>query len=130
MEKSLENVRPIIMSAIVRGVKTGNNIQEKEKFIQSLMDHQEKLHLTLGRKRKLSSIGVHDLEKIKPPFEVKTVNSSFRFVPLSENTDMSIAEILERHPKGIEYSHLMKDYDIFPVILDSNNDVVSFPPNN
>ena len=128
VEKSLENVRPVIMSAIVRDVKTGNNIEEKEKFIQSLMDHQEKLHLTLGRKRKLSSIGVHDLEKIKPPFKVKTVNSSFKFIPLSENSDMSITEILEKHPKGIEYSHLMKDLDTFPVILDSNNDVVSFPP--
>ena len=56
VDKSLEKVRPIIMSAIVRGVKTGKNTADKEKFIQSLMDHQEKLHLTLGRKRKLSSI--------------------------------------------------------------------------
>ena len=128
VDKSLEKVRPIIMSAIVRGVKTGKNSSDKEKFIQSLMDHQEKLHLTLGRKRKLSSIGVHDLAKIKPPFKVKTVESSFKFVPLSENSEMSIAEILNKHPKGIEYAHLMKDVDIFPIILDSEDNVISFPP--
>jgi len=128
VDKSLEEVRPIIMSAIVRGVKTGKNTTDKEKFIQSLMDHQEKLHLTLGRKRKLSSIGVHDLAKIKPPFRVKTVKSSFKFVPLSEKSEMSIAEILNKHPKGIEYSHLMKDVDSFPIILDSEDNVISFPP--
>tara|TARA_Y100000768_G_C23989733_1_gene691470 strand:+ start:1406 stop:3160 length:1755 start_codon:yes stop_codon:yes gene_type:complete len=128
VDKSLEEVRPIIMSAIVRGVKTGKNIADKEKFIQSLMDHQEKLHLTLGRKRKLSSIGVHDLTKIKPPFKVKTVRSSFKFVPLSENSEMSIAEILNKHPKGIEYAHLMKDLEVFPIILDSEDNVISFPP--
>ena len=128
VDKSLEGVRPIIMSAIVRGVKTGKNTTDKEKFIQSLMDHQEKLHLTLGRKRKLSSIGVHDLAKIKPPFRVKTVKSSFKFVPLSEKAEMSIAEILNKHPKGIEYSHLMKDVDSFPIILDSEDNVISFPP--
>ena len=128
VDKSLEGVRPIIMSAIVRGVKTGDSIEEKEKFIQTLMDHQEKLHLTLGRKRKLSSIGVHDLEKIKPPFRYETVDSSFKFIPLSEDFEMSIAEILDKHPKGIEYAHLMKDVMKFPIILDSKDDVISFPP--
>ena len=128
VDKSLEGVRPIIMSAIVRGVKTGDSIEEKEKFIQTLMDHQEKLHLTLGRKRKLSSIGVHDLEKIKPPFRYETVDSSFKFIPLSEDFEMSIAEILDKHPKGIEYAHLMKDVTKFPIILDSKDDVISFPP--
>ena len=84
VDESLEGVRPVIMSAIVRGVKTGEDTADKEKFIQSFMDHQEKLHLTLGRKRKLSAIGVHDLAKIKQPFRVNTVRSSFKFVPLSE----------------------------------------------
>lgn len=128
VDRSLEEVRPVIMSAIVRGVKTGNNIADKEKFIQSLMDHQEKLHLTLGRKRKLSSIGVHDLSKIKPPFRMETVDSSFEFIPLSEINPMSIGEILKKHPKGIEYAHLVKGADSYPIILDSEDNVVSFPP--
>ena len=41
---------------------------------------------------------------------------------------MSIGQILENHPKGIEYSHLMSELDRFPVILDSNDDLLSFPP--
>ena len=41
---------------------------------------------------------------------------------------MSISEILNKHPKGIEYAHLMKDTDFFPIILDSEDNVISFPP--
>ena len=124
----LANVRPIVMGAVVRGVDTGSNEEEREEFIQSLMDHQEKLHMTLGRKRKFASIGVHDLSSLKPPFRAITVPSDFSFKPLSYSKDMTIAQILEEHPKGIEYSHLMEGMDSFPVILDSQDRVLSFPP--
>ena len=33
----LEDVRPIVMGAVVRGVNTGSNPEEKEDFIQSLI---------------------------------------------------------------------------------------------
>ena len=41
---------------------------------------------------------------------------------------MTISEILTGHPKGTEYSHLMEDLDKYPVIIDSKNRVLSFPP--
>ena len=124
----LEDVRPIIMGAVVRGVDTGSNPEEREDFIQSLMDHQEKLHMTLGRRRKFASIGVHDLSSLKPPFKVTTVPSNFSFIPLACSEEMTIERILEEHPKGAEYSHLMEGMDRFPVILDSEDRVLSFPP--
>ena len=55
VDGDLEGVRPIIMGAVVRGVNTGKSASERDSFIQSLMDHQEKLHMTLGRKRSLAS---------------------------------------------------------------------------
>ncbi|MDP6702916.1 MAG: phenylalanine--tRNA ligase subunit beta [Candidatus Thalassarchaeaceae archaeon] len=128
VDPSLREVRPVIMAAVVRNVDTGSDAEQKSGFIQSLMDHQEKLHLTLGRKRRFSSIGVHDLSSLSPPFRVITVPPSYSFVPLAETEKMSIGQILENHPKGIEYSHLMSELDRFPVILDSNDDLLSFPP--
>ncbi|HJM23994.1 MAG TPA: phenylalanine--tRNA ligase beta subunit-related protein, partial [Candidatus Thalassarchaeum sp.] len=128
VDSSLGEVRPVIMAAVVRGVNTGSNPEERGEFIQSLMDHQEKLHLTLGRRRRFSSIGVHDLASLSPPFRVLTVPASYTFVPLSETDEFSIAEILDSNPKGIEYAHLMEGMDRFPVILDSNDDLLSFPP--
>ena len=83
VSSDLKDVRPIVMGAVVRGVDTGANAEEKEDFIQTLMDHQEKLHMTLGRRRKFASIGVHDLSTLKPPFRVTTVPSDFSFMPLA-----------------------------------------------
>ena len=128
VDGDLEGIRPIIMGAVVRGVNTGNSASERDSFIQSLMDHQEKLHMTLGRKRSLASIGVHDLSKLDHPFRYEAVSGDFSFEPLASKDVMSISEILDSHPKGIEYSKLMDGLETYPIILDSNNEVISFPP--
>ena len=125
---NLENVRPIIMGAVVRGVNTGNSSSERDSFIQSLMDHQEKLHMTLGRRRSFASIGVHDLSRLEWPFRYEAVSEDFSFQPLASDNVMSISQILDSHPKGLEYSKLMNSLDSYPVILDSNDEVISFPP--
>ena len=128
VDQSLGGIRPIIMGAIVRSVNTGNSPLERDLFIQSLMDHQEKLHMTLGRKRSFSSIGVHDLSRLNPPFRYVSVTKDFSFTPLASEKEMSISEVLSSHPKGMEYSSLMEGLDSFPIILDSNDMVISFPP--
>ena len=128
VDSSLAEVRPVIRGAIVRGVDIGSDQNQTDGFIQSLMDHQEKLHMTLGRRRRFASIGVHDLSSINPPFRVLTVPSEYSFLPLAGDEEMTIAEILEEHPKGAEYAHLMEGLDRFPVILDADDRVLSFPP--
>ena len=128
VDKSLQNLRPVILGAVVRGVDNGTNYHEKDDFIQSLMDHQEKLHLTLGRKRKFASIGVHDLSQLSPPFKVISVDKKYKFTPLAEEKEMSIEDILKSHPKGKEYAHLMSELKEYPVIIDAEDRVLSFPP--
>jgi len=128
VDSSLQDVRPVVLAAVVRGVDSGDDGDSVESFIQSLMDHQEKLHLTLGRKRGLASIGVHDLQAVKGPFRVITVPETYSFVPLMMEESMSIKQILQEHPKGVEYAHLMEHLDAYPVILDGNDDILSFPP--
>ena len=41
---------------------------------------------------------------------------------------MTQQEILEEHPKGKEYAHLLKEFSKYPILIDSNNEVLSFPP--
>jgi phenylalanyl-tRNA synthetase beta chain len=118
----LSSIRPVILGAIVRGL----NIDED--IIKRLMDHQEKLHFALGRGRKRASIGVHDLATISPPFRVEAVERTHSFTPLAMDSDMTIDEILSKHPKGVDYAHLLQGMDKVPIILDSNNSVLSFPP--
>ncbi len=128
VDSDIANIRPVILAAAVRGVDTGSNTEERDAFIQSLMDHQEKLHLTLGRRRRLASIGVHDLNSLAPPFKVRSVSREHRFVPLAMDEAMSIDEILESHPKGMEYAHLLEGMESVPVIEDAVGRVLSFPP--
>ena len=128
VDKELENIRPVILGAIVRGVKNGSNDLEIDSFIKSLMEHQEKLHFALGRGRKRASIGVHDLSTLAPPFRVKAAPGNLKFVPLNAEREMSIDEILLEHPKGIDYAHLLEGFEKYPIIVDSKDRILSFPP--
>ena len=62
IDESVEKVRPYIGGAIVRNVKMD------EETIVSLMEMQEKLHFSVGKNRKKMAIGVHDFDKVTPPF--------------------------------------------------------------
>lgn len=126
VDTTLQSVRPVVLGAVVRGVEL--NGDETEAFIKGLMDHQEKLHFALGRGRKRMSIGVHDLANLSPPFRVITAPATASFVPLACDETMTIEEILVRHPKGVEYAHLLEGNEAYPLIIDTNDDVLSFPP--
>jgi phenylalanyl-tRNA synthetase beta chain len=123
VDKSVEKVRPYIACAAVRGIKID------DRLIRSMMQIQEKLHETFGRKRKKLAIGIHDLSKVRPPFTYKAVKpTEISFVPLGMNIPMNLKEILERHPKGMDYAWTLEGAEVYPVIVDKNGDVLSFPP--
>ena len=42
--------------------------------------------------------------------------------------DMTLQEVIEEHPKGVKYAHLVEKFDEYPVIMDKNNNVLSMPP--
>jgi len=122
VDESVKSVRPIIGCAVVRG------LEFSDAAIESLMDLQEDLHWGLGRNRRKVAIGVHDISRVKPPFRYLGADPSFRFVPLDFSEEMSMREILEKHPKGRDYGHILEGFDRFPLILDANDQVLSFPP--
>lgn len=123
VDETVKEVRPIIVTALVKNVKMSDEL------ISSLMELQEKLHLGVGRNRKKIAIGVHDFDRVKPPFLYKAVDPlSTEFVPLNSTEKMNLKEILERHPKGIEYAHLLEGKELYPVLVDREENVLSFPP--
>ena len=124
----LKTIRPVVFGAVVKNVPVPVDEEAREGFIKALMDHQEKLHFALGRGRQRASIGVHDLANLQPPFRVEAVDGAAAFIPLGEDESMTIDEILLKHPKGVEYAHLLDGMNRFPLILDQTDDVLSFPP--
>ncbi|MEM2086516.1 MAG: phenylalanine--tRNA ligase subunit beta [Archaeoglobaceae archaeon] len=122
VEKSVLAVRPRIVGCVVRNLKMSDEV------IRSLMEVQEDLHWTIGRNRRRMAIGVHDLSRVNFPLKYTAVNSEFSFVPLDFAKEMSVAEILREHPKGKEYAFILEGKNAYPMIIDSKNEAISFPP--
>jgi phenylalanyl-tRNA synthetase beta chain len=123
VDPQLWNIRPYICCSVVKNVKLTDAI------IRGLMHLQDKLDQTYGRNRQKTSIGIYDYNLISPPLKYTvTEPSAISFVPLGFTEKMSLAEILERHPKGIEYGHIVKKHSVYPILLESKRKVLSFPP--
>ncbi len=123
IDPSVKNVRPFTSCAIVKGLKLDEN------KIKEIIDLQEKLHTTIGRKRKKLAIGIYPLEKIKLPIIYKALEpDKIKFQPLESPKEMSGLQILQRHPTGKEYSHLLAGKSKFPIFIDTNKKILSMPP--
>jgi phenylalanyl-tRNA synthetase beta chain len=123
VDPSVMDVRPVIACAVIR------NIIFDDDSIASLMDFQEKLHLTVGRKRKKVSIGVHDMRYLVSPYTYKGADpKATRFEPLAGDREMDMDEILAEHPKGVDYAWILEGKKRFPLIVDAEDQVLSFPP--
>jgi len=122
VDERVKHVRPRIVGCVVR------EISVNEELLRSIIQIQEDLHWTIGRNRRKMAIGIHDLEKVSFPLRYTAVTSDFSFVPLDFKEEMSVREILERHPKGREYGHILENSEFYPMIIDSKDEAISFPP--
>ncbi|MDI6819692.1 MAG: phenylalanine--tRNA ligase subunit beta [Candidatus Hodarchaeaceae archaeon] len=123
VDPSTRAVRPYAVGGVVEGVRL------TDAAVAQLMQVQDKLHETLGRNRRRVAIGIHDLDKVRPPFRYTAVApDGIKFVPLDMSRELTPAQILQEHPKGIEYAHILREFDRYPLIVDSNGDVLSMPP--
>ena len=118
VSKKTESVRPAICAAVVTGLEID------DEFLQDIMQMQEKLHDTIGRRRKKVAVGIHDLDKISGKMEY-LVASKEKFVPLELEEELDVVGVLKKHPKGVAFAHLVeKD----AVIITDEKGVISFPP--
>jgi phenylalanyl-tRNA synthetase beta chain len=122
VDPKLGDIRPVLGAAVIRGVKFD------DESIQSIMSLQESLHWAVGRGRSKVAIGIHDLDMVSPPFRYIASPRSRKFIPLDYTDEMSLDEILEKHPKGRDYAKIIRDFPLFPLIVDKDDHVLSFPP--
>jgi phenylalanyl-tRNA synthetase beta chain len=115
--------RPEIVAGSVKGVKMSDSM------VRSIMQLQEAIDFTIGRDRIKTAIGIHDSTKVKPPFFYREVGPrDISFVPLGFSREMTIEKILKEHPKGVQYNHVFSRGKTYPIIVDKNDEVISFPP--
>ncbi|KEQ56829.1 Phenylalanine--tRNA ligase beta subunit protein [Marine Group I thaumarchaeote SCGC RSA3] len=122
VKPDVAKVRPYVTGIVAKNGKID------DKTIKQLMAMQEDLHFGIGRKRKKSSIGIHDLDKIQFPLVYTTSDRKHKFIPLNSEKELSINEILETTEVGRDYGGLLANFTKMPLILDANKETVSFPP--
>lgn len=112
LDKSSSFYRPI-RCAVVR------NVTLDDDRIKVLMKLQENLHWAMGRDRKRASIGVYDLATFEPS---KGINYSLvtpeglKFIPLGKTEEATPKQVLEAHPKGVAYAHLLQGKTKYPLL--------------
>ena len=123
VDKDVAAIRPYIGFAKIDNVDfTG----DKLKYI---MEFQENLHWVIGRDRKKVAIGIHNADVVEAPFKyIATPKDANAFVPLEKDVEMTPDAILTDHEKGVDYAHLIEDFEKYPLILDKNDNVLSMPP--
>ncbi|RJS94596.1 phenylalanine--tRNA ligase subunit beta [Candidatus Bathyarchaeota archaeon] len=119
----LKDIRPYIGCAVVKGVKL------TDAAIRQIMRFQDKMDQTYGRNRRRTSIGLYEFDLVKPPLHFTVAKPrDVSFVPLEFTEELTLDEILEKHPKGREYGHIVRQFPVWPIFVDSENHVLSFPP--
>ena len=123
VDPALKAIRPYTACAIARKLKLD------DARIKQLIDIQEKLHGTYGRKRKRIAMGIYPLNGIGFPvrFEARAP-SDIVFTPLESDKPMPALQILKEHPKGKEYGGLLFNARAFPVFIDNDEQIMSLVP--
>ena len=122
VNNSVKKVRPYIMGAIIK------NLELDEDILNEIIGFQEDLHMGIGRRRRKMAIGLHNLDVIKFPVKYTTVEEDFSFIPLGFDEKATVKEILKYHPKGREYGYILSGFREYPIIIDDEDKVLSFPP--
>ncbi|MBI1969776.1 phenylalanine--tRNA ligase subunit beta [Candidatus Woesearchaeota archaeon] len=123
IEKSVETVRPYTVTAIVK------NLHFTDERIKEVIQIQEKLHITYGRRRRKCAIGIYPLEKISFPITYRAKRpEDIHFIPLGFQEKLSAKQILEQHPAGKEYGSLLNQQPLYPIFQDAKGEILSMPP--
>jgi phenylalanyl-tRNA synthetase beta chain len=122
VKPNISKIRPFVTGIIAKNGKIDDNI------IKQFMGMQEDLHFGIGRKRKKSSIGIHDLDKICFPLTYTATDKNHKFIPLNSKKENKISDILKNTEVGKEYGFVLGNSSEVPIIIDSNGETVSFPP--
>lgn len=123
VDANIKPYRPYVAAFAVSGKAID------EPALKDIIQTQEKLCWNFGQKRKSIAMGVYRSDLLTYPVRYRGADpDSTRFVPLAEEREMSLREILTEHPKGRDFGSIVEDFPVFPFLEDAEGQVLSFPP--
>lgn len=123
VDRSVHKIRPFIAGFVARGAELTDYI------IKQFVQLQEKFCEGYGRRRQQISIGLYNYKRIKFPVHYKAVHPDLvKFTPLEMTEELTLREILKKHPTGRAYGWIIEDFDRYPILMDDKDEVLSLPP--
>jgi len=123
VSKEMLKIRPYVAGFKASGAHV------TEALLLSLIQTQEKLCENYGHGRETVAIGVYRGENIEfPVFYRPGDPEKDSFIPLGMGQAITLREILEKHPKGKDYRHIIEPFSQYPILEDSIGEVLSMPP--
>ena len=123
VDKSVAKIRPYIACFAAKDRKVDDYL------LKQVIQLQEKFCESYGRRRQKVSIGLYSYKRLAFPVHYSAAEPlSIEFSPLEFKAKMSLKEILAEHPKGKEYAWILDGFEKYPVLVDDNNEVMSFIP--
>ena len=122
VDAALKKIRPGIAAFTAAGPPLS------EALLLELIQSQEKLCDGYGQRRRAIAMGIYRGAEIAWPVRYRAAPPDTRFVPLGDERELSLAEILDQHPKGREYGHIVRGLPALPYLEDAAGRTLSFPP--
>ncbi len=115
--------RPYVAAAVVY------NVNVDEEYMDELIQFQEKLHDTIGRRRRKAAIGLHDLSKL-PSKEIvyRMVRvDEWVMTPLHAGSTMKVSEVLSGTEQGQRYGSIALTGTMHPALI-AGDEIIAIPP--
>ena len=122
VDKSVRRIRPYIVALIAK------NGELDSSTIMQLAAMKDDLQNGIGRGRRKASIGIHNMDAIQFPVRYCAVDEDFSFTPLEHESSQKIKSILKTSNTGKDYGHILEGVKRYPIIVDSKDNVLAFPP--
>jgi len=123
VEAPVVPIRPYVGACIARALTIDAPV------LDQLIQTQEKLAEIFGQKRRALSIGYYRLDPLVFPLTYTAVKpTAAALTPLGMEQPLTLEAIIEEHPKGREYGHLLKGAPLVPYLADAQGRPLSLPP--
>ncbi len=122
VDTGVKPIRPYIASFVAKGPAL------TDALLVQLIQLQEKLADSFGRRRQKLSIGLYPSARIKFPITYTALPPTASFIPLEATKKMSLRAILDDHPKGKMHAWILKEFTKYPCLVDADGQILSMAP--
>jgi len=126
VDPSVVPLRPAIAGLVVEPPE-GSTLDDD--LLAEAIQFQELLHATIGLDRRLASLGMYPMARVRAPVRYSLEPlESVRFVPLDATEPVDGGSFFEGHPMALRYGRFGRVDDRCLTLRDARGEILSLPP--